>query len=151
MSNVCWLYDAAERFAATRPGGILALVIVLPSSAPPDGPTMVEIAGRLRRLRPCTRRQATVAVGGGAFASVVRSVHRALGYVMGSRRGRMTLSTTIEEGITLLVDRASPETPSSEEIAENVAGLYEQLGLTPPEPWASRDVAVDPARVAHRL
>jgi tRNA A-37 threonylcarbamoyl transferase component Bud32 len=132
MAPVRWAYDAAERFAEGKPGGILALIVLLPSAAPPDAPTMVEIATRLSRLRPVTRRQATVAVGGGAFGSVVRSVHRAIGYVMGPRKGRMTLSPTIEEAIGLLVDRAGPDTPSYDAIADDVCSLYAQLGLEPP-------------------
>src|SRR5271166_914462 len=72
-----WVYDQADRLAERCPQGILALTIVLPTWAPPDGPARAETSSRLRKLGPSLRRYVTVPLGDELSRSIVRSVARA--------------------------------------------------------------------------
>jgi serine/threonine protein kinase len=67
MGRITWMFDLADTFASQTPRGVVSLVIVLPSSSPPDARTTIECVRRLRKLGGKTRRQATVAVGGGVW------------------------------------------------------------------------------------
>jgi hypothetical protein len=131
MDLIVWQFDIAERFAATFPGGIVALIVLLPSSAPPDAATSLECVRRLKRVGPLTRRQANVAVGGGVWHSVVRSVVSAIGRHMLVRSSRLTFSATLDDGIQKLREKASADTPSAEVIEDDVRRLYHALGVEP--------------------
>jgi hypothetical protein len=135
IDRIQWMFDAADRFALNAPDGILALVIVLPTSSAPDHRTAIECMKRLRNLRRSTRRQATVAVGGGVWQSVVMGVHRVF---LGSRRyrsGGMTFSGTIDEGVAWLLEKASRQTPPAPQILEDVRALHDALDVVWPESW----------------
>jgi serine/threonine-protein kinase len=129
MDLIVWQFDIAERFAPRFPQGILALIVLLPSSAPPDAATSVECVRRLKRVGPVTRRQANVAVGGGLWQTVVHSVVSAICRHMLVRNARLTFSATIEGGIQQLVERAGVETPSLAALEEDVARLHKALGI----------------------
>jgi hypothetical protein len=135
IDRIQWMFDAADRFALNAADGILALVIVLPTSSAPDHRTAIECMKRLRNLRRSTRRQATVAVGGGVWQSVVMGVHRVF---LGSRRyrsGGMTFSGTIDEGVARLLEKASRQTPPAPQILEDVRTLHDALDVVWPESW----------------
>jgi serine/threonine protein kinase len=129
MARIQWMFDVADRFASQSPDRFLALVIVLPSSSPPDYSTTMECIKRLRRLEPSVRRQSTVAVGRGIWMAVVRSVHRAMKLPVASRAGRLTMSGTIEEGIERIQDARTSMTPSTAELHADVLALYDELGV----------------------
>jgi serine/threonine protein kinase len=130
MSRVVWTFDTTDRIAARMPDGIVVLVVLLPSSSPPDAETTVECMRRMRRLRSSMRRQATVAVGGGIWQSVIKHAFSAM---MLGRAGRFTISGTFEEGIASLLEKRRPETPSFQALREDVLALHEALDLDAPE------------------
>jgi|CZKU01.1.fsa_nt_gi hypothetical protein len=133
MARIKWQFDVVDRFASERPGGVVALIIVLPSSSPPDGATAIEIMKRIRRVGTATRRQATVAVGGGVWQEVVKGVHRAMGRRMGPRLGRLTISGTLEGGIARLLEMKSSLTPTFAELRGEVLALHEALDVVQPD------------------
>ncbi len=133
IDRIRWAFDIADQVARRHDEGIVALVIVLPSSSPPDHRTMIEWIKCLRNLRRAPRRQATVAVGGGIWQSVVLGVHRVIFRSIPSGAGRLTISGTIDEGIARLLEKASPATPSLLQIQEDVLALHEALDVTPPK------------------
>jgi len=47
-----WLFDPFDELAANNSGGIIGLMAVLRSADPPDRPTRVENAARVRKLGP---------------------------------------------------------------------------------------------------
>jgi serine/threonine protein kinase len=132
-----WQFDLADRFVATKPDGIVALIILQPSSAPPDAQTALECIRRLRALAPKTRRQATVALGGGLWLVMVQDVHRIMASYMPARQWRMTLSSSIHDGIASLLEKGGPDTPSHEDLFERVVALHEALELEPPAALAA--------------
>jgi hypothetical protein len=132
MDRIQWMFDAADEFASKTSQGVLALVIILPSSSPPDAATVVGCIKRLRKLGPATRRQASVAVGGGIWRAVVWSVFRATRLPVLRRTGGATISATIEEGIASLLERRSPATPSFAQIRADVVALYQVLDVPTP-------------------
>jgi serine/threonine-protein kinase len=129
MDLIVWQFDIAERFAPTFPDGIVALIVLLPSSAPPDAATSLECVRRMKRVGPMTRRQANVAVGGGVWQSVVHSVVSVLARHMLARSARLTFSATLEDAIQRLREKASADTPSAEVLEDDVHRLYRALGV----------------------
>jgi hypothetical protein len=126
-----WLFDAADELSAHSPGGLLALMIILPTADPPDGPARAENARRLRALGPSVRRLVTVVVGDDLWQSIVRTMMRAMFLPYGGSR-RLVLESTIEDGIARLLESAGPATPSFAEIDQDVRAAYDALDLAPP-------------------
>jgi hypothetical protein len=124
MSRVLWNFDQVDRLAAQTPGGILALVILLPSSSPPDAETALECMRRIHRLRTSMRRQATVAVGGGVWMTMIGAVFRAMRLPISDR---LTLSGTVEDGVERALQKRGPATPSRDAIDEAVVELHRAL------------------------
>jgi hypothetical protein len=92
----------------------------------------MECIKRIRKLDDVTRRQATVAVGGGIWQAVIRNVIRAMNLPLLARSGPQTLSGTIEDGIARLLEKRSEATPSFDEIWHDVLALHEALGVAAP-------------------
>jgi hypothetical protein len=123
-----WIYDAADRLVERCPGGIAALVVVLPTCAPPDGPTRAENSSRLRKLGPALRRLVTVPVGNDLSKSIARSVVRATA-VLQKGPSRLRLSETLDEGIACVLEVASPSSPTFDQIAADVRALCKALDV----------------------
>jgi hypothetical protein len=132
MDLLEWEFDIVDRFVAERPNGIVALIVLLPSSSPPNVATVLRIIQRIDRTRVSTRRQSTVALGGGVWLSVVQNVHDAITKHLTPGGARIVFSSTIQNGIARLLEMASPETPSDEAIREDLCALFEALDLDPP-------------------
>lgn len=122
-----FIFNTADRFAARHPAGMMSLVVVLPSTNPPDAVTRHENAARLRRLGPALRRVVVVPVGDAEFVAVMRSM--LLGLAVASQF-RIQVADTLDDGITLLLAAGGPETPSREEIELDMRALYTMLGLS---------------------
>jgi hypothetical protein len=122
-----WLFDQMDRIVADQPDGILALMIILPTSAPPDRATSVESAVRLLKLRPSIRRTAVVVVGDSVWRTVAQNVLRAF---MPWGSSRLTFATAIEEGIAKLLKAAGPKTPRAAAIQRDLQALYAALDPT---------------------
>ena len=129
MSRVLWLFDHADRIADAMPNGELAIVVLLPSSSPPDAATTLECMKRLNRLRRRVRRQATIPLGGGLWIAIVSHVFRAMNLPLG---GRFTMSASLDEGIALALEKSSPETPSAQEILRRMRDVFDALDASMP-------------------
>jgi protein kinase-like protein len=132
LDLVQWQFDLADRLVAQRPNGILALIILLPSASPPNAVASLECVRRMRRLHGPTRRQATVAVGGGIWRMIVTGVHRSIAKHLSGREWRKVISSKMEDGIVHLLDGASDLTPTYEVLRETVVALHDALALDPP-------------------
>jgi hypothetical protein len=126
-----WCYDLADALAEKRPGGIVILLVVLSSSDPPDAPTRVENARRMRALAGKLRTLVTVPVGDDMWLNIVRSVMRLTTWMQG-KSASMPVTATLERGIDALLEARSSETPSRETLMELVRGLYRELDVPPP-------------------
>jgi hypothetical protein len=123
-----WVYDQADRLVERCPEGIVALVVMLPTCTPPDGPTRAENSSRLRKLGPSLRRLVTVPVGDDLSKSIARSVVRATAIVQ-KGPSRLRLSETVEGAIACLLESASPVSPSFDQIAADVRALCKALDV----------------------
>jgi hypothetical protein len=134
-----WVYDAADDLAASNPSGMCALMILLPTADPPDGPTRRENALRMRELKKSLRRLVTVVLGDDLRQMIVRSVLRIMALPLGP--GRLGVASSVENGIEQILRAASPATPSFAELAEDVGSLFMALSADPPRglPRRSRD------------
>jgi hypothetical protein len=135
-----WVYDAADELVARSSGGVVALMVVLPTSDPPDGPTRSENAIRMKKLKPSLRRLVTVVLGDDLRQMIVRSILRILALPLG--QGRLGVASSVDGGIDQLLRSASPTTPSFAEIGEDAGALFGALGLDPPRglPHVRRDL-----------
>jgi hypothetical protein len=132
IDRIQWQFDVADRFVADKPGGIVVLVLLLSSSAPPDAQTALECVKRIRRLSPRVRRQAVVALGGDMWRMIVKNIHRILASRIPARDWRITLSSTIHDGIGSLLEKGGPDTPGYDALAETVVALHDALDLNHP-------------------
>jgi hypothetical protein len=126
-----WFFDAADELSARSPAGVLALMIILPTADPPDGPARAENARRLRALGPSVRRLVTVVVGDDLWQSIVRTMMRVM-FLPHDGARRLVLERTIEDGVTRLLESAGPATPSFADIDQDVRAAYAALDLAPP-------------------
>jgi serine/threonine protein kinase len=123
-----WLFDQMDRFARDSPEGLLTLMIILPTSAPPDRTTAVESAIRLFNLRAVTRKTAVVIFGDSVWRSVAKGVLRVLMPTLDSRA--LVFASGVEKAIAKLQEAASARTPTAAEIERDVSALYAALDPT---------------------
>jgi hypothetical protein len=122
-----WLFDEMDRIVVGQPEGILTLMIILPTSAPPDRATSVESAVRLLKLRPATRRTVVVVPGDSVWRMVAQGVLRAF---MPWGSSRLAFASAIDEGIAKLLKAARPKTPKTATIQRDVQALFAALDPT---------------------
>jgi hypothetical protein len=123
-----WLYYLADRAAKENPEGIVALMVILPTADPPDGPTRAENTTRMRKLAPSLRRFVTVAIGDDLRLSVVRTVMRALAVLQGKSKVHF-IENTLEDGVARVREAAGPRTPGAAELMRDVQALYQALDV----------------------
>jgi hypothetical protein len=122
-----WLFDRVDKLAAQHPEGFMTLMIILPSSAPPDGQTVKESRARLAKLDPAMRKTVISVVGDSVWQSVARGVLRIL---MPAMRSRLAFAKDNDDAIARLVKSGTKHTPTAAELAEDVRALYEELDVT---------------------
>jgi serine/threonine-protein kinase len=128
-----WAFDIIHRLAARQPRGIVVLMIILPSAAPPDREARIENELGLRRLGSSLRAVSTVVVGDGVFQTLLRSVIRAMMLPHVHRiSAASTIESTIDEGIARLRMHAGPATPLPAVILDDVRAMFGALDLDPP-------------------
>jgi hypothetical protein len=136
-----WFFDVVDEAAPRNPDGILILLLILPSSSPPDAPTRAENDARLRKLGRTIRRVVTVPTGDALFHSVVRTVMRAMFLIQG-KSDIQVVESSPRDGIARLLEASSSATPPRSQIERNVKALYKALGLPAPfDPEAPADAA----------
>lgn len=122
-----WLFDGLDRMVAEEPDGILVLMIILPTSAPPDRATSVENAVRVLKLRAAVRRAVVVIAGDSAWQKVAKGVMRAF---MPWTPSRLAFASTAERGIAKLLEAAGRKTPNKAAIERDLHALYAELDPT---------------------
>ncbi|MFO0616600.1 MAG: hypothetical protein U0414_28665 [Polyangiaceae bacterium] len=132
-----WLFQQMHAFLGSRTGSIVALMVVLPSADPPDGPTRAENEAQLRKVGHRLRRLVTAPVGDAFRVSIVRAVMRALAIIQG-KAGVHFVCDTIDEGIRRLLESASDDTPSRAELGAMLGALHKALGESYPAAASQR-------------
>jgi hypothetical protein len=122
-----WFFDKVDETASKHPGGVLILLLILPTSSPPDAPARAENSARLHRLGPAVRRVVTVPAGDALFFGVVRIVMHAMFLFRGRSDVQMVESSPLR-GIRRLLEVANESTPSLLEVERDVKALYAALG-----------------------
>jgi serine/threonine protein kinase len=123
-----WLFDQMDRAAADSPEGLLTLMVILPTSAPPDRTTAVESAVRLFHLRAVTRKTAVIIVGDSVWRSLAKGVLRVLSPTLDA--SALVFVSGIDKAIATLMTAAGPRTPKAAELARDVNALYAALDPT---------------------
>jgi hypothetical protein len=118
--------------AASRPGGIICLDLILEGSAPPDAALRRQLQLDFRRLGSKLRRFIVVPLGDSIWLSVVRTIVRGVLLVSGQSQ-RLRVATTVRHGLDEIRAAVSPETPSAEELLEAITRLCAALGVQLPQ------------------
>jgi hypothetical protein len=63
---------------------------------------------------------------------IVKNIHRILASRIPARDWRITLSSTIHDGIGSLLEKGGPDTPGYDALAETVVALHDALDLNHP-------------------
>lgn len=137
-----WLYDFVDKWRTGRPETIAAMLVLLPSADPPDRAARIENSVRLRRLQPSIRLLVTVPLGDSFRVTIVRSVLRGMALLGGISRS-LDIETTLDQGARALLNAASPQSPSFDDVREILAAQYEALGVAL-DPWLE-----DGRRISH--
>jgi hypothetical protein len=118
-----WLFDRVDKLAAQHPA-FATLMIILPSSAPPDGQTVSEFRARLQSFAPAMRKMVICVVGDSVWRTLVQGVVRILLPSMGSR---LAFAKETDDGVARVVKGGTKHTPTAAELMEDVRALYEEL------------------------
>jgi hypothetical protein len=125
-----WLFDRMDELTQGR-ASFMALMVVLPTADPPDAPTRRENSARLKKVESRLRRLITAAVGDAFRTAIVRTVMRAIAAIHG-KSGVHFVVETVGAGVTRLREAASPDTPSPEELLDDLRRMHEALGVARP-------------------
>jgi hypothetical protein len=123
-----WLFERMDAFAARRQGDLMALMVVLPTADPPDGPTRAENAAGLKRLESRLRRLVTAPVGDAFRATIVRTIMRALAALQG-KSGVHFVVNSVDEAVRRIRQAAGNDTPSGEQLHADLRDLHAALGV----------------------
>jgi hypothetical protein len=126
-----WLFDIVDVVVSKTRSDLLALMIVLPSSDPPDIATHQENFTRLRQLGTRVKRLVTVPVGDELKTSIVRAVMRGLNVILG-HGGTRFISDNVDAGVARLVEAKGPATPPPTQIISDLRALHLALGERDP-------------------
>lgn len=112
ISRMRWISERFLPFARSKKGGVLAAIIMLPTSNPPSDRSTRQASERfIREAGPLCRRAVTVALGDGVRVNIVRTVIRLL--VMAGKFGaRHAVSATVQEALDDLYAHQSEHTPA---------------------------------------
>jgi hypothetical protein len=116
-----WLFERIDELVR-KLQSFMVLLIVLPTSDPPDRATRVENTARVKAYGERMRRVVTTAVGDSFRQSVVRAIMRALAVISGTSKTQLVVAT-IDEGIRELMKAKAPETPDAAQIRRDVDEL----------------------------
>ena len=139
-----WVFDLMDALAERRPGGILVLMVILPTADPPDKAAREENDRRIRRVGEAVRSLSTVVLGDGVRQVLIRTVMRAMVIPHSRTLGESALDSTIGGGIARLRHAAGPHTPSVAQIADDVRAMHAALGVPLPPEHHPRAVLAGP-------
>ena len=125
-----WRYQLKRMSSmiASRPEGILVLVVILAVDTLPDSAVRDEMQAAVRRFGARLRMLVAVPLGDSMMLSLMRTLLRGLLVVSGeSHRHRVTAG--VSEGLRQLREKKSAHTPSFEDLAKGAEELATALGL----------------------
>jgi hypothetical protein len=126
-----WLFDQCDEVCANLPGGLMALMVVLPSADPPDSATRTENNARLKKLGIKLRRLVTVPVGDAFRMSLVRAVMRAISVIQGTTHVQFVCNT-IDDGMRVMLVGSSQITPPGAQLFDDLVRVHKALGVEMP-------------------
>ena len=138
------VYDFVDEIARRAPGGILGLMIILPSADLPDSDTRALNAERLRRLRPYVRRLVTVPLGDTLRFMVLRALLRMM-ILSGGWSSNHHVVGGVPAGMQRLLEASGDASPKLGELEAHLRAQFRGLGVAPDD-WLGGVAAPVPAR-----
>lgn len=129
LERMRWLGQRLDSFADGRgTGDMLMLMVVLPTSTPPEATARAESNAIVKRLGARARLVVTVPLGDSLWLLVVRTVMRTT-FVLSGNSKQLSIANTEAEGIRQIVSARRDTTPGAAEIDAMLSGLYSRLGV----------------------
>ena len=125
-----WLFDRVDEAVADLDTTLCALMLILPTSDPPDAVTRAENDRRLRLLRGKLRRLVTVTIGDSFRLNLVRTMMRGL-FLMQRQSQLLSVATSLEEGLRCVHREATKQTHSGTLLGARVKQMCRMLGHDP--------------------
>jgi hypothetical protein len=129
LERMRWLGQRLDAFAAGRGAGeMVVLMVILPTSSPPEAPARAESNAIVKRLGARARLVVTVPLGDALWLLVVRAVMRTTFVLSGNSR-QLSIASTEAEGIRQIISTRRDTTPDADEIRAMLSELYAELGV----------------------
>ena len=128
VDRVRWLVARLDALMARHPGDVLHLMLILPTSDPPDGPAREFWQEHLRARSDKLRKFVVVALGDSLRMNIVRAMGRSILFLSGQGQ-RLVLVSTAPDGMKTVRSLASAVTPAQPELEAAIAQLTDALGV----------------------
>jgi len=112
-------------------GTIAACQFLLPSASPPDGPGRAETWRGFKIVEPRARRLVTIPLGDRRWFGVVSAIIRA-GIAVWGRGQLIKIASSEKQAFDLLLQVASPQSPTRAQLEEGLDLLHDALGVERP-------------------
>ena len=117
-----WAFERAEDAVKRHPAGIIALMVVLASSRPPDQANRAQLEAGYKRMGSQLRLNITVPEGNPFHRSVVRLVLNTA-FMLSGRTASHRVVDNVQEAVRAVRAAASPATPTDEQIMRDLAAV----------------------------
>lgn len=133
IARVRWFSERMDQVAATSPDGFIVLMLILPSSSPPDAETRAFAKVSMGKHGKKLRRLITVPLGDAFWTNIVRTIMRGMVMITGQSSTHDVVATE-RLALERLRQAASTKTPPAALLETLVDELFRALGETRARP-----------------
>lgn len=123
-----WLIEQLSRVRLSRTQPALGLQIIAEQAGTPDADARRYIQEAFKHELVGLRRFVNTPLGSSFKQSLVRTILRGMALV-GDRTKVMVIASNLEQALDLLAEKASPDTPSRDELRARIAQLFDVQGI----------------------
>jgi hypothetical protein len=126
IARVHWLTAEMERATAASPSGLLVLMLILPTSNPPDAECRAIAKETMLRLSKKLRLTVTVPLGDAFWTNIVRTIMRGMMLITGQSATQQVVASE-REGLERIRQAGSASTPPTAHLSSLIDALFLRL------------------------